>query len=1050
MRAAAEFFYSACTTELQIQESSGGSGGRNSLAFSRLCRRIADDLLHHFADSRYFAKLCKEIKPQSQQQEPQPYAASVAASLTSTVPALKLLDLRFVLMEDLGFLERVYRQLYMQLSETAEDILIDCDDGSCFETVELTQQALLSDDDEFGLKLNLTGPTPTDGGEALQTGQQAEAEAYRVRRDNSLAFPLIVEDVRKGSDAYKASLRRGMVLVASRKDLPSMSGEQRFLQLELIQPLTSLILAVGDLCEELNAVRLLADSMGDEASTVAAYRQLCDYDPTLAYDLVSSAPSWKMGLSQRIADLDTSTLVRRQLSSSSRTHRGYLHAEDRKFEVRWWNNARGAADQVPLLGSQFLTIVNNTDDSTLAWQESLDWQISKSGWWQRPPTAVDGGGGLVTWAATAENLYSDTKGAVVFSGRSSKSGEDFAIGLGWSTPSLGFAPFKRKKLLRQGFGPVGCYPRKPVVLMEHPRNLRRPEQLEAHFERAVGSRQCRAQCHLVGLAVRCEILTKVNRVALVEQLEHLSLRDVCALGVEHGVWSSAAEAEAAAEAAATKQDLMQEIVTKLCGDGTAGGCSGAGSMFTKREKAVTDKDIHQCVFVVSEMTESERRFATHLDELVARMNKHSSLVAETRRHFGKEYANCFVGSELVDWLVAAVQQSGSELLQPSDGGGGGGGDGEAPLLSKLVPAEASSQPMGCEQRSELLERLLRAVQTNAATPTATRDGSGTDAAAAADGSGSAAVAQLRRGIVFVCQEMIDLGWVRHVVDEHDFKDEGLFYRATYIPRDRAARQRVRKGYMEKEPGQGIIKAFEKRWFELEQGTGKLYYYKGEFGKKAGTIPPEGFPYGILDVKASAGSKEIRVECGEGMRESMASDAMLMDSASFSGGSQGRTYVLRASSAADAQEWADAILAERNAAAGRMTVVAAPAPGGWDSTGAATAASSTSQPQPQSPEPEPELLQPSSASTSSAAATAVATAGGSSSSSSISTLAKEDSATTSSEEVRLVPLADPAASAAAAVAEEAEPPIERTRSKRAHPVGGGGGGGCAACCGGRPS
>lgn len=27
MRAAAEFFYSACTTELQIQESSGGSGG---------------------------------------------------------------------------------------------------------------------------------------------------------------------------------------------------------------------------------------------------------------------------------------------------------------------------------------------------------------------------------------------------------------------------------------------------------------------------------------------------------------------------------------------------------------------------------------------------------------------------------------------------------------------------------------------------------------------------------------------------------------------------------------------------------------------------------------------------------------------------------------------------------------------------------------------------------------------------------------------------------------------------------------------------------------
>ena len=94
--------------------------------------------------------------------------------------------------------------------------------------------------------------------------------------------------------------------------------------------------------------------------------------------------------------------------------------------------------------------------------------------------------------------------------------------------------------------------------------------------------------------MRCEILTKVNRVALVEQLEHLSLRDVCALGVEHGVWSSAAEAEAAAEAAATKQDLMQEIVTKLCGDGTAGGCSGAGSMFTKREKAVTDKDIHQC------------------------------------------------------------------------------------------------------------------------------------------------------------------------------------------------------------------------------------------------------------------------------------------------------------------------------------------------------------------------------------------------------------------------------------------------------------------------
>ena len=89
--------------------------GAHSLAFSRLCRRIADDLLHHFADSRYFAKLCKEIKPQSQQQEPQPYAASVAASLTSTVPALKLLDLRFVLMEDLGFLERVYRQLYMQV-----------------------------------------------------------------------------------------------------------------------------------------------------------------------------------------------------------------------------------------------------------------------------------------------------------------------------------------------------------------------------------------------------------------------------------------------------------------------------------------------------------------------------------------------------------------------------------------------------------------------------------------------------------------------------------------------------------------------------------------------------------------------------------------------------------------------------------------------------------------------------------------------------------------------------------------------------------------------
>jgi hypothetical protein len=148
--------------------------------------------------------------------------------------------------------------------------------------------------------------------------------------------------------------------------------------------------------------------------------------------------------------------------------------------------------------------------------------------------------------------------------------------------------------------------------------------------------------------------------------------------------------------------------------------------------------------------------------------------------------------------------------------------------------------------------------------------------------------------------------VRHVVDEHDFEDKELYYRVAYVPS--GARRRVRKGLLEKQPGRGLAKAFEKRWFELEEGTGTLHYYRGEYGKKAGTIPPADSGHAILSIKAAAGSREISIQCGPpfsgrftvGRPQDQDQDQ-----------DQGRTFWLRARTAEEAQEWADAILQERD-------------------------------------------------------------------------------------------------------------------------------------------
>ena len=70
--------------------------------------------------------------------------------------------------------------------------------------------------------------------------------------------------------------------------------------------------------------------------------------------------------------------------------------------------------------------------------------------------------------------------------------------------------------------------------------------------------------------------------------------------------------------------------------------------------------------------------------------------------------------------------------------------------------------------------------------------------------------------------MIELGMIRHVKDEHDFSDETLFYRTNYVPYEK---KRSKKGYLEKRPGSGALKLFEKRWFEL--ANGELSYYTAQ-------------------------------------------------------------------------------------------------------------------------------------------------------------------------------------------------------------------------------
>ena len=192
---------------------------------------------------------------------------------------------------------------------------------------------------------------------------------------------------------------------------------------------------------------------------------------------------------------------------------------------------------------------------------------------------------------------------------------------------------------------------------------------------------------------------------------------------------------------------------------------------------------------------------------------------------------------------------------------------------------------------------------------------------------------------------------------------------------------------------GLIKVFQKWWFELEEGTGTLHYYKEEYGKQAGTIPPGGSAHAILSVEAAAGSREISVMCGPSVSLRGAIAQQDQDQVSYQSSGQTRTFLLRARSPEDAQEWADAILRERDSDRGKL---------------------SSPNPVPE-PEPEPEL-KPSNPTKPSAA--------------------------------------DPASKAAyPPSAEEAEPPsaehqpvLNRTHSKRAKQQGGQAG---CLCCGSRP-
>ena len=199
-------------------------------------------------------------------------------------------------------------------------------------------------------------------------------------------------------------------------------------------------------------------------------------------------------------------------------------------------------------------------------------------------------------------------------------------------------------------------------------------------------------------------------------------------------------------------------------------------------------------------------------------------------------------------------------------------------------------------------------------------------------------------------------------------------------------------------GAGLVKAFEKRWFELEEGTGTLHYYKEEYGKQAGAIPPAGSGHAILSVTAAAGSREISVLCGPAvsLRGAISQQGPQDQVGPYTGSSdqRGRTFLMRARSPEDAQEWADAILRERDSERGKL-----------------------SAPHPPEPEPEPERepeLKPSQPSKASGA----------------------------------VPASD-----AAFEAEEAEPPVAeqsalgRTHSKRAKQQGAQGG---CLCCGSRPA
>ena len=870
MSEATEFFFSACVAELQIQV----SGPRNSPGASRLCRKIGDDLLSYLADCKYFAALCAAC------------LGPAFPSISQRLAPIELRDFRFVLKDDLEMLERVYRQLYAILSESIEERLTNLDDDDLIDPIDVTRGI------EDGLRI------------------------HQRAGDLTLPYPLIVEEVTKRSVASRALLQRGMVIDADQRD--GLRGERRFLQLEL----SATILALGEFCEELDAVRLLADAVGDDAEVEGAYLNLArKFDAKLAYGLVSSLPTWGSGVSERISAVDTSAFIGRKLSARSQ-----LHASDPQFEVRWWNNARGPANHVPVHGTQFLTLRNQTGLSLTA---GLEWQMDKSEWWQKPPVSVPGDGQAITWAAATDALFGETRGAVVFKGKLPRAagGESFAVVLGWSTPCLAFSPLERRKLLKRGYTPDG-YPRKAAVLVEHGNTLRREEQLELHVDPIFARRQSRAQCHHTGIQVRCEVLTKVDKAALVYQLESLNLRSLQARAVELGVWTDAdADLQRQASVSVAKEELIQEVVRKLCGD------------FAKQSMVVTDKDVHQCVFTVSRLGDEEKGYASALNELTEKMNQQSTLigtktyeVVPVRSLLNQDYENCFIGTELVDWLV----NNGGRALSAADW---------------RLPS------------SRLLGLLLSAIRS--ADPTTPRLEVSPDENPA-----------VRRAVVAIGQEMIELGMIRHVKDEHDFKDEALFYRTNYVPYEK---KRSKKGYLEKRPGAGALKLFEKRWFELEAGTGKLHYYKEEFGKKAGQIPPAGSVYEILIVRAEPGSDEVLIRCGQ-MRMSLMEE--MPDG-------QGRTFVLRAGSAASAQEWANAIEEERNAA--------------------------------EEPETEPMLLP----------------VAGQQQGSGLPRLLSDESVLSGG------------AGGAAVCAEEAEPPPDKPpvgqRSKRAKEKGGGG----FACCGSRP-